>query len=242
MSHGKRTLMRDYNYRHWQSNWGENPYLSFPMGTSTKKGGKVVRYINKKGSGFKRVESKFYDVTPTPFSLSTSCQFPNAGTILDIVQGTGESERVGRAIKVSSIVVRGILSLPSSTAQANTSDVLRFILYEDKQCNGAAATGLDLLETNTFLGHANLSKSHRFKFLISKEIPINAQVALDTSANSSGVIEYPFKFYYKCNCPIEYTGVTASIANIASKNLGIAVIGSNGKATISLSTRVRYVD
>lgn len=201
-----------------------------------------MRYINKKGSGFKRVESKFYDVTPTPFTLSTSCQFPNSGTIIDIIQGTGESERVGRAIKISSIVVRGILSLPSTTLQTNTSDVLRFLLYEDKQCNGAAATGLDLLETNTFLGHTNLSKAHRFKFLISKEIPIAQMLSLDTTANASGVVEVPFKFYYKCNCPIEYTGTSASIANIASKNLGIAVIGSNGKATITLSTRVRYID
>ncbi len=73
-----------------------------------------------------------------------------------VVQGVDEEERIGRKIIIRSISARFEVFLPSlsNIADLDGGDVVRIMIFIDKQANGAMPSVTDILET----GHITLSK------------------------------------------------------------------------------------
>lgn len=198
-------------------------------------GGKYTRY-SRLG---KRIERKWFDTAKGAFTTST------AGTIADnsllkIAAGVKESERIGRSLRISKINVKGVVTLPATTSTTQTADVVKIVLYEDKQCNGAAAVVTDMLQTASYFSQNNLSNSHRFQTLASTEVTISSQVAL--ASNTSGTVQVPFTLYKLCNCPIEYKDEFGVIGSLSTRNIGIMVISANGAALVQYTARIRFRD
>jgi len=201
----------------------------------TRTGGYYGRFAGR------NAEKKFFDGTLG----STACAA--AGTILNaslnlIPQGVTESTRVGRKCVVKNLNMKGHVILPATTTAASTSDIVRVIVYLDKQCNGATAGVTDILEATDIESFRNLANSQRFVVMYDKTKTINLSgcglAATDTWAER--VI--PFKFSKACNIPLEFDSTTGAITEIRSNNIGVLGISESGLVAIQYRWRMRFSD
>lgn len=183
-------------------------------------------------------ESKFFDTTVAQTTVQT------AGNILSpslnlIPQGTTESNRDGRKCVVTALNMRGQVTIPS-VASAGQADRVRIIVYQDKQANGSPATVTQILETAAVNSFRNLAESQRFTILKDQNVDLVPQYG---STAGSGEINYSWKFYKKCNIPLEFNSTTGAITEIRSNNIGVLVIsfdGTNTTASFGFTSRVRF--
>lgn len=141
------------------------------------------------------------------------------------------------------------LKLPATTTVGNADDIVRYILYCDKQCNGATATVSDILEEvtpggndPTYRSHLNLANMNRFKILHDKTykmIAPNGGPAAGPIWQSGPDIRY-FKIKKRVHLPIEFDSTTGAITEIRSNNIGVLVIGEGGIAVLTGTYRVRF--
>lgn len=191
-------------------------------------------------------ELKFHDVDVTNASVANTGNIMNMGTINVIPQGVTESERVGRKCTIKTIQYRSDLKLPERDEQTTPpgGDIVRVIVYLDKQANGAAAAVTDILETADYNSYMNLSNSGRFVIMHDKFIPINYMALAGQAAGDSASSETlkQFSFYKRCNIPIEFSGTTGAIGEIRSNNLGILLISEAGNLSMDGKVRLRFSD
>lgn len=159
-------------------------------------------------------------------------------TLLNASQaGALPTNRVGRRIKMTSVLLRGQVTMaPTSTG----GTPIRIIVFYDKQTNKLAPGVTDLLDANDISAKGNLGNSHRFRVL--KEIVIPC---VGTAGPQSAYINEYFKL---AGLETEYIDGTGSgdITDITSGSLYACVFThtSIGTATLQsdLQTRVRFVD
>ncbi len=174
-------------------------------------------------------------------------------SIVDIAQGTGETNRIGRKCTITNIQVKmHIEHIPksgTSTAEvANFTDcLLRCVVFLDKQCNGAAALGTELLQTDDLTSFRSLANIKRFKFLYDRTWSFNTTAIIGgTTVFDSRLVDKTYfkRFNLKCFIPIEYSGTTGALTEIRSNNIGIAFWSApTGRINIESSQiRVRFID
>ncbi len=184
-------------------------------------------------------ERKFHDV-------DTSLTVPSAGAIalaslFVIPTGTTGITRIGRRINVTDIFVRISDVLPTTTVSANTSDVYRFILYLDKQANGATATVTGILDAANERSFNNLDNVNRFRILCDKRRVFSS----GAGNNAGGYAEKrgsKFISLNDMNLPVEYSGDDGAIDKIRSNNVGVLVISESGFVLTEFNIRVRFTD
>jgi len=115
----------------------------------------------------------------------------------------------------------------------------RFIVYYDKQCNGAAPAMTDLLLANSLYSPKSLANVRRFKILYDQL----GQVEL--TGNDGSMVTY--ERYRRMNLRTEFnTGVAGTIADITTGSLYLVIMGSNAAGGNAFATagsaRVRYTD
>ncbi len=189
-------------------------------------------------------ELKFHD-----FDLDIS-PVTSAGTITAslnlIAQGVTESTRVGRKCTIKSISIYYQLTLPESDAAATPagSDTLRLIVFNDKQCNGATATILGILETANVRDHRNLANQGRFNIFYDKlhNIAYNGMASDGAGLVSQGNVVKNFRWGKKCTIPLEFDNTTGAVTEIRSNNLGIILISNQGTVVFNGKIRLRFSD
>ncbi len=206
-------------------------------------GGYYGRYARAGGAG----ELKFHDVEVDDAIVSATGTIQNAGTINVIPQGVTEVQRIGRKCTIRSINWRFAPDKVevNNAATPDGSEVIRVILYLDKQCNGATAAVTDILETATHRSFRNLSNSGRFQILMDKTYTMNALTFSYDTAGSQGDSAEVIReatFYKKCSIPIEFNSTTGAIAEIRSNNLGVLLISRSGTGGFTSSIRLRFSD
>jgi hypothetical protein len=209
----------------------------------------VPRRLNIRTSGYAgrytgpNAELKFLDVNIASATVAAAGSIVNSGTLLVVAQGTGESGRVGRKITIRKASMRAIVALPATSLPADTGDLVRVILYCDKQCNGATAAVTDILESTDILAFNNLANKGRFRTLLDKTVALNSQGgSWDGTNDQYASYRTSWSKYLDLNIPIEYDNTTGVISEIRSNNIGCLVISHAGRATIELQFRFRYSD
>lgn len=241
---GAAQILKDYGpmaYKAYLNYKAKSPSGYVPKSLYVPRSGRIFRYKSGKGSSLKRIETKYIDTT-VALTTSASAGAISSPSFVLITQGVAKNERIGRSIKVNKIQVKGAVVLTTQTDQNSASDIVRIILYEDRQCNKATIAVTDYLDTASYLSHNQLAESHRFKTLAQKVIPIAATVSLDTTANATGRVSIPFEMNVKCNCMVEYSGTTNNINVVSSRNLGMLIISREGVASYEYKCRIRYID
>lgn len=187
-------------------------------------------------------ELKFFDRDNDDVVISNTGDV--SGSLIGIPQGVGDKERIGRKIIIRSIDWRVSFELSTTGTTSGTTDQVRILLILDRQCNGAAPTVLDILETTDYLSFYNLANSMRFTVLVDKTFVLNATAAGgDGVGNFDGaVVGRSFKTHLKCAFPIEYDLVTGAIAGIRSNNLISMYISKSANAGLESKFRFRYSD
>ncbi len=224
-------------------------------------GGMFGRFRARRGG--RRPEKKFMDLvlSDSAFSttgsslVSTSSQTPITSTnsIVGIVQGTGENQRIGRKCTITNIHVRfsfeksDILAADLSAAK-NSHDTVRVIIWWDKQCNGTAPAASDILDTDLYNSFRNMANIQRFTILYDSLFSFNAGSigAGNGTANDSQNIHRDLikKVNLKCFIPIEFDSTTGAITEIRSNNIGIYTWAKfAARSNLKASTcRIRFID
>ncbi len=194
-----------------------------------------------------KAELKFHDVDLDDATINTAGDI--TASINLIAQGTTESQRIGRKCVIRSIGWHFMISLLIEQDQADIGggDVLRIIMYLDKQCNGATAvvsTVAGILATPLYDSFNNLSNKSRFRTLMDRTYDLNRQVAGTDGANTVGspALFMHDTFYKKCNIPLEFSSTTGAITEIRSNNIGVLLISRSNLAAIEGRIRLRFSD
>jgi len=185
---------------------------------------------------------------------------PDGGLVLvdhmaQIAQGDEPNQRDGRKVHISKIHITISIAMESQvTASAGEPTQWRIILYQDKQCNGTAATIPNVLDAGYALpstAYRNLNETSRFRILWDKQFVWNQQVWYNNNAGTLANVTRDemkmFHFNKKVHIPIMFNAATGSLATCRSNSLGIMVIRSNAVLTgadcIAKATyRLRFQD
>lgn len=196
-------------------------------------------------------ELKFFDTTATFSDITPSGVVGDS--INKIPQGITEDTRIGRKCTIVQIHWRMTVGLGNVTAQSfiPTSDVIRVIMYQDKQANGAAAVITDFLETVDPYSFRNLANTRRFHTIHDETYTLNRNtntafldVGNDIVYSSTRQVQW-IEVNKKVHIPLEFDGATGAITEICSNNVGIIVlpVGDAENQTFIISKiRVRYSD
>ncbi len=189
------------------------------------------------------IEMKVHDVTIDDAVISA------LGTIqaelLEIPEGVGEEQRVGRKITVKKLIYRYQITIPTTTTAANTSDTVRIRIVHDKQCNGALPAVTDVMATDFFLGLNNLNNVNRFRTLYDKFHDISCPSgAGNGTTDRFGEGAVTAEVFINMDIPIEYdnSAATGDIATIRSNNIFALFQSKAGLCALVGRMRIRYTD
>lgn len=189
-------------------------------------------------------ELKFHDIDVDDALVDAAGTVTS--TINAIAQGVTESQRVGRKCTIKNIGWKWEWNLPERDAVATPQkpEIVRMILFLDKQANGATAAVTDILETADFQSFKNLANSQRFVTLVDRSITLNYQTLASDGAGVVSSCEQLVQgsFYKKCNIPLEFSSTTGAIGEIRSNNIGVLLISKNGQGVFQSKFRLRFSD
>ncbi len=127
---------------------------------------------------------------------------------------------------------------------ATSPDVVRLIMYQDKQANGAVATALNILETDNYQSFRNLTETGRFTILMDNTVDLNPRAGGGNGTTSDWAgFTISGSFFKKCNIPLEFSAGTGAITELRSNNVGVLILGKvGGIVTLDSKVRVRFSD
>lgn len=185
-------------------------------------------------------ETRFFDGNGTDTSIATSGDIEE-DSLHHVAAGTGESNRVGRKITITSLHMRGNVYLPTTSNSGETSDVFRLVIYLDRHANGATAAVTDILETADVFSFRNLVNSDRFKILHDKTITIDQNAgAGNGTTNTFGPARKVFKVNKRLNIPVQFNSTTGAMAEIQANNIGFMAISEAGYVNMNYYWRIRF--
>lgn len=177
-------------------------------------------------------ELKNIDTIISGLSVPVATIFTIPRLLNGLAPGTGSNQRVGRKTVAKSIFLRMNMS-GSNVGPSQT----RVVIFYDRQTNGVAPIALDVIQTETFVGLAQMANSERFLILMD-EI---------TDSRQSSALNISLKRYIKCKLETIFTGTAGTVADIITGGIFI-MFANNADATIGATTvvdyqaRVRYID
>lgn len=206
-------------------------------------------------------EMKYFDTFLTATAIPattdwTGTEFDPATflTLVVPVVGAGVNQRIGKAIKVLKIKVRGAIQSTSQMDQTagDPAAQVRLILHQDKQTNAAQAQGENVMSTPsanalvTTNGFQNIDNFGRFQVLADRTIVLeNPNISWDgTNLEQQGLIT-PFKINHTFKKPVvmRFNATNGgTIADIVDNSFHIIATASNAglTPTIGYSCRVCY--
>ena len=193
----------------------------------------AVRYAT--ASVLKGKSSGYLDLASATYAFDTT----GTVTLLNAVpQGTSESQRVGKKVRLTSLQCRGKAS-NSTTAYGN--DCALVIIY-DRRPRGSLPTMTDFFTVSSSRGMNNDDNSGRFQILKRMDFTL-----VGNSTTPTSVSERSIDFFKEINLPCVYMSAgTGLIDDIEQGALYLVTIGSiaagTAAATSSLAFRLRYLD
>jgi len=191
------------------------------------------------------VEVKYFDTTRGAAGV------PNTGVVdpflLGMQQGTGNSGRVGRLVRVTCLEIIGNASIAVTDNSAQTWDALRIMVVHDKQCNGALFGITDLMVSGDEKNFTNPNNELRFDILKEQIFSVNASSSVNTSGNpalalQTGEAGQWFRYKIPLDLVVEYSASTGAVADLRSSNLAVYATSRNGRGVIEYIARVSYTD
>ncbi len=192
-------------------------------------------------------ELKFHDVIVNVNDISSDGQIGKDSVNL-IAQGTSESQRIGRKVTLKHIAYRYSYHMDRKQDQTSivNGQVVRLILYIDKQANGATAAVTDILEeaTDNYLSFLNLANKGRFVILMDRSHDLNyyTMTVIDNAGvpnySSQKIIKIADEFQTDLDLPINFNSTAGAITEITSNNIGL-LFTSTDFNTLDIESRVR---
>ncbi len=191
----------------------------------------LVRRVKKLERKTSAIESKFSDLTLATLIIPSALNIMQPAHLIQ--QGDQASQRNGDSITLVSIQARLMLS----TNTAGDNNIVRFLIVQDKQCNGviftAAELFLDATVDDILTSPYNLDNKHRFRVLHDSVI----------SVNDAGHANHIWKVFKKLNMKIRYDATAGAITDITSNNIYVCFVGNSlVLGDVQGIVRLRYLD
>ncbi len=184
---------------------------------------------------------KFHDVDIDDAAVAVGVTVTDS--VNKIGQGVTENTRVGQACMIKKIGWHFDIFIPESTSYSNTSDIVRVIMYVDKQCNGATAASTDVLETADYQAFNNLANKGRFRTLMDRTYSISTTAGAGHTATAYfGRHAIHDSFHKKVSIPLNFDATTGAITEIRSNNIGVMICSRNGLCGFTSKVRLRFMD
>ncbi len=185
---------------------------------------KLKRMINVEyKQRYEKLTSSSTGTTPAFFSLVT------------LSQGQTQNERIGAQAKFINLFFNSIANIEPTT---NTETFVRYIVFIDKQCNGANPSGADLLQDataiNNIVSPLNMDNKFRFKVLYNRVIKLSENLPINQ-----------VKWFKKLLLPVRYDGTGAAVTALTSNNLLVCVFSDQpvgSQPLITWNIKTSYVD
>lgn len=237
MAYGYR---RNNNYRRTYRN---NRYVKKAKGGKTKElvdgskqtwmsaGIRSMPYVLKSLSMLKSLvnaEPKFVD------TVSTGVAFANTMTyvrLTSIAQGTTDSTRVGNKILLKDLLIRWTCSINTA---ATGNNIVRIILFVDKQTEGALPINPDPLATANADAPLSMDESKRYVIIRDWHYVLNTTTFQSTAKKHYKILNF--------HCDFDGTGSTIGDAKENQIYLGFITSAASNFPSLSYYARVKYFD
>lgn len=218
--------LRGYNrrsmYRYRRKYWNRNKYRR--------------RYINKAiyNARILKPEHKQLSFTQTGVTLTNNY---SASTVVACVQGTANTNRIGRTIRVLSIFFRYQVLMNTSAADT----LVRQCIVVDKQPNNAEPTAGEVFADTNF--PAILTTAYNWASIQARRFNILYD-RIDKLISTSNTELVVGQFYKKCNLEVTYDGNAGTIADVLKNNIAIIQFTNEptNQPVIYSFIRIMFVD
>jgi hypothetical protein len=226
------------------SNYDNRPFKK------PRKNKKTGDLLNLKYASQLGIENKFVDDSIGAYTLSdnisTSLIDPvPANCLFGIGQGDEPNQRDGRKCTLTSIHIRAWF-----ISEGTNDTVVRFMLVQDKQTNGAQLDPNFVLQPTTTssidaLAFRNLEYSSRFNVICDKEIRLT-----NTITGTSGPLVHAnapqaiIHFDKKVNIPVSYSTSAATVGDIVDNSFHVMCFRTAAPDTdvvLRYNCRARFV-
>ncbi len=162
-----------------------------------------------------------------------------------IPAGSLVEQRLGRRVQMASVYIRFTV-IPPAVSSSNFTSNNRIMLVYDKQTNGAAYAGTDLLEVATVHGQLNMENRQRFEVLMDKVVTLHTTAGVGNGTTNFWALDGLFwkKFKNLHRRETIYGSTVPSIADIATGSLSLFIVGDKAAGvlapTYNFESRLRY--
>jgi hypothetical protein len=183
---------------------------------------------------------KQYRLVPLEMKHRTLLQAPSAVSLTPVITllngiGQGDNQEARDGI----LVTMKKLSIFCACVRADVTQQVRFIVFYDRQTNGALPLHADLMEnTSTPLSHVRWANRQRFYVVADK------LVTLDAAYRDSAVWKFAFDFPREIESA-RWLGASSAVTDCVSGSLFLFVQSDSGAVThptFSYSSRVEFID
>lgn len=226
------------------------PYKKRKYGDS--KPSKIMAIDRPISKGYRRktTEQKWFDTSISATAMDA------AGTVLSaslnlVSEGNAPNEMAGRKIVITRIQMRLTVISPANTNASltglTTDPQYRFVIAQDRQCNGATASIPSIFQNTEIRSFNNLSNSRRFKIIKDITETINQVMTFNTNTllYAAGDGRDDHEFYIKCFIPVmfsEQSGGSRVIGEVLSNNIFVFGFSSSSSVTATYRARIRFMD
>lgn len=227
-----------------------------PRGYVKKRAGPYDRgappSLNKRTGGFEGIELKFIDTDLPAAALgfsSNGIHDPTGDQLTPIAQGAGESNRVGRKVKIKSLELNYVIHMDSQIDAETgfTGADVRMIIVQDTQTNGVKMDGGDFF-IGALLGFRNLEQGSRFIVLSDKTIAVRPTAGGFGGSTPDAVAigcQVTGRIYLPLNVVQEYNHSDGDISRVTTNSLHLWCVYGSAEGTggmgLQYSCRCRFV-
>ncbi len=189
-----------------------------------------------------RPERKLFDTSVDDAIVSAGMTITN---LLVVPQDASENGRIGRKIRIKQILWTASLDLPNKTDSSLATDIVRIMLVQDSQVNGAVFTATQLMDADNYYNFRNLANSGRFRVLMRQEIAMNTSGAWGNGTTNATIRVLKTVTGSKTvDIKVQYDDSvsTGAIGSMRTNNLYWVTQSVLGTVKLEGNVRVRYVD
>ncbi len=162
-------------------------------------------------------------------------------TILQIPQGTGDNQRVGRYITVTKLSLRLIIELKEQINGILPHDQCRIVIFWDTQANGTAASLIEYLQdSDKTTSFKDLLRGTRFKAIYDKSYVFNANAFSTTGTLQSLKKTLRVQIYLNMRVNVVYSAALGAVTELTQNNLVVALISRHNRVEVSGKIRLRF--
>jgi len=189
-------------------------------------------------------ELKFFDTSVTDTLVAATGTVQTSLCL--IPQAVGRSARLGRKCVATSLELRGngfLVALAEATGPPQ-GELLRVLVVVDTQANGAVFEVTDVLKTAAINSPTNASNVDRFLTLSEEWIPLEYKGAAGGGVGSEvdyAGVAHEWVFSLDLDLPLEYTGTTGAIGELATNNIAVLAISKSGLCGLQFTARLNFV-